>query len=131
MDTFMKALAGVLVTLVLYLVLTKQSKDISILLTVMVCCMITAAAVRYLEPVFDFFDKLKILGQLDSDMLGILLKAVGIGLLAEVTGLICADAGNSALGKTLQILASSAILWLSVPLFTSLIELVEEILVSI
>lgn len=131
MDIFIKALAGVLITLVLYLVLTKQSKDISALLTVTVCCMITVAAVGYLEPVFDFFDKLETLGQLDSDMLGILLKAVGIGLLAEVTSLICSDAGNTALGKTLQILASSTILWLSVPLFTSLIELVEEILVSI
>lgn len=131
MDTFLKALAGVLVTLVLYLVLLKQSKDISALLTVMACCMITAVAVKYLDPVFVFFGKLEVIGNLDSNMLEVLLKAVGIGMLTEVAGLICTDAGNAALGKTLQILASGTILWLSVPLFTSLIELVEEILVSI
>lgn len=131
MDTFLKALAGVLIALVLYLILTKQNKDISALLTVMICCMIAAVAVRYLDPVFAFFNKLESIGKLDSDMLQMLLKAVGIGLLAEVTGLICADAGNAALGKTLQILASCTILWLSLPIFTSLIELVEEILVSI
>ena len=130
MDTYVKALAGVLVALILYLVLSKQSKDFSILLTVLVCCMITVAAMYYLEPVITFLDKLETLGQLNSDMLSILLKAVGIGLLAEVTALICSDAGNAALGKTVQILASGVILWLSVPLFTSLIELVEEILVS-
>ena len=131
MNTFLKALAGALVALVLYLIITKQNKDISILLTVMVCCMIAAVAVRYLEPVFAFFDKLETIGKLDPDMLRALLKAVGIGMLAEVTGLICSDAGNAALGKTLQILAACTILWLSVPIFTSLIELVEEILVSI
>lgn len=131
MDTYVKALAGVLVTLVLYLVLAKQNKDISVLLTVLVCCMIIVAAINYLEPVISFVDKLETLGQFNSDLLSILLKAVGIGLLAEVTALICSDAGNAALGKTVQILASVAILWLSVPLFTSLIELVEEILVAV
>lgn len=131
MDVFIKAAAGVLIALVLYLVLAKQGKDFSLLLTVAVCSMVTVAAVNYLKPVIGFFDKLQTLGQLDSEMLGIILKAVGIGLLGEVTGLICADAGNAALGKTLQILASAVILWMSVPLFTSLIELVEEILVSV
>lgn len=131
MDVFIKAAAGVLIALVLYLVLARQGKDFSLLLTVAVCCMVAAASVNYLEPVISFFQKLQTLGQLDSDMMGIILRAVGIGLLAEITGLICADAGNAALGKTLQILASAVILWMSVPLFTSLIELIEEILVSV
>ena len=131
MDTFIKALAGALVALILFLVLNKQNKDISALLSVLVCCMIAAVAVRFLNPVFDFFNKLETIGQFDSDMLQVLLKTVGISMLAEITCLICADSGNAALGKTLQILASCTILWLSVPVFTSLIELIEEILVSI
>lgn len=131
MDIFIKAAGGVLITLVLYLVLTKQGKDISTILTVAVCCMIAATAVNYLEPVINFLNKLQTVGQLDHDMLNIILKAVGIGVLAEITCLICNDAGNAALGKTLQILAAAVVLWMSVPLFTSMIELVEEILVSI
>ena len=130
MDTYVKTLAGALITLVLYLVLSKQSKDISMLLTVLACCMITLVAMQYLEPVISFIDQLETIGQLNSDIITILLKAVGIAFLAEITCLICNDAGNAALGKTLQILASGLILWLSVPLYTSLIELVEEILVS-
>ena len=130
MDTYVKALAGVLVTLVLYLVLSKQNKDISVLLTIMVCCMVTIVAIQYLEPVISFMDELETIGQLNSDIISILFKTVGIALLAEITCLICNDAGNAALGKTLQILASGVILWLSVPLYTSLIELVEEILVT-
>lgn len=131
MDVFIKAACGALVALLIYLILAKQGKDVSLLLTVAACCMIAAAAVNYLEPVVGFFEKLQNLGQLDSEMFGIILKAVGMGILAEITALICADAGNSALGKTLQFLATAVILWMSVPLFTSLIELVEEILVSV
>lgn len=131
MDVFIKAASGVLIALVLYLVLAKQGKDISTILTVAVCCMIAAAAVNYLEPVISFFKNLQTVGQLDHEMLNIILKSVGIGVLAEITCLICNDAGNAALGKTLQILAAAVVLWMSVPLFTSLIELVEEILVSV
>lgn len=128
MDVFLKTAAGILITIVLGLTLAKQGKDVSVLLTIVVCCMVVTAAITYLRPVVDFFERLESIGQLDSGMLTILLKAVGIGLLAEVTGLICADAGNAALGKTLQIFAAAVILWMSIPLLTSLIDLVEEIL---
>ncbi len=131
MDIFLKSAAGALITLILYLVLSKQSKDLSLLLTVIACAILAATAISYLEPVIDFFQKLLLIGQLDAEFFSIVLKAVGIGLLAEISGLICADAGNSALGKTLNIMASAVILWMSVPLFTSLLELVEEILVAV
>lgn len=131
MDVFIKAAACILVALILYLVLAKQSKDISVLLTVAVCCMIAAAALSYLDPVIEFIRNLQALGNLDPQMMEIILRSVGIELLAEITGLVCADAGNAALGKTLQIIASAVVLWMSVPLFTNLIELVEEILVSV
>jgi hypothetical protein len=42
--------------------------------------------------------------------------------------MVCADAGNASLGKVLQILASAVILWLSLPVFTALIELIQKIL---
>ncbi len=131
MDLFIKATAGAVVALILYLILAKSGKEYGILVTVAACCMIVYGAVMSLHPVLEFVQKLMTLGKFDPQMLGIVLKSVGIGLLTEIVGLICADAGNAALGKVLQILASAVILWLSLPLFTSLITMVEEILVSI
>ncbi len=131
MDIFLKAASGILIALVLYLVLIKQNKDISTLLTVAVCCLVGVSAVTYFQPVIQFLSKLQLLGNINSDMLGVILKAVGIALLSEITSLICADAGNSSLGKILQMTASAVILWISLPLFTSLIELIEKILESI
>lgn len=131
MELFIKATGGVLVATVLFLVLSKQGKEFSLLLTIVVSCLVAIMAITYLEPVVSFFQKLKTVAQLDSSLLQIVLRAVGIGILSEITGLICADAGNAALGKSLQILASAVVLWMSVPLFTSLLDLVEEILVSV
>jgi len=131
MDVFIKTAGLILLALLLGIVLTKEGKDFSILLTVFVCTIIALAALRYISPIIDFLTKLQVMGDLDPEILTTLLRAVGIGILSEIICQICADAGNASLGKTLQILSAAVVLWLSVPLFTGLIELVEKILVAI
>lgn len=128
MNVFVKTIAGILIALVLGIVLDKQGKDISLLLTLAVCSMVMLAVVNYLQPVIAFIRRLQTIGQLDSGILQILMKSVGIGLLAEITGHICSDAGNAALGKTLQVLATVVILWMSIPLLNQLIDLIGQIL---
>lgn len=130
MDTFLKTIAGILVAVLLNLCLSKQAKDYSLLLTVLVCCCIAGAAVYYLEQVVSFIQRLNQMAQLDSNALLIILKVVGIGILGEIVTQICADSGNASLGRMLQVLSSAVILWLSLPLFTALIELIEGILVA-
>jgi stage III sporulation protein AD len=56
------------------------------------------------------------------------LRTVGIGMLAEFTSLLCADAGNNALGKSIQILAGGLILMISLPIMTQLLDMIEQIL---
>ena len=131
MEIFVKATAGILISAVLCLSLAKQGKDIALLLSVAVCCMVIGAAITYFSPVIEFIERLQMIGNLNEGMLKILLKAVGIGLIAEMTTLICSDANNAALGKALQILATAAILWLSIPLLTQLMDLLEKILGAI
>ena len=131
MEIYLKAAAVVLVSVVLCVILSKQGKDISLLLTIAVCCIIATAAMSYMHPVIDFFRKLKQIGRLDAELFGILLKALGIGVLSEITGLICKDFGNGALGKTLQLLASMVILWISLPLLNNLMDMVGKILEAI
>ena len=128
MEGFWKAAAAVLLALVLLPTLEKTEKDISTLLLLAVSCMSAAAAFAYLEPVFDLLWELKALGDLSGELLKILIKAVGIGLIAELVGLLCADAGKSSLGKTVQLLASAWILFLAIPVFRAFLTLIQEIL---
>lgn len=128
MDLFFRAVAGVLLTVILCLIVGKQGKDWTLLLTAAVSCMVLAVAASYLEPVLDFVRRLQELAHLDSEMLTLILKAVGIGLVAQIASQICQDAGNAALGKGLQILAVFVILRLSLPLMEALLSLVQRIL---
>ena len=90
--------------------------------------MVAAAAFSYLKPIVDFLKSLQVLGQLNWEMVQILLKTVGIGLITEITALICTDMGNASLGKSLQILSVAVILWLSLPLFQRLLDLLDAVL---
>ena len=128
MELFLQATAAVILAVILGLSLGKQGKDLGILLTVAVCVMVFTVAISFLKPVVDLLESLNETAKLQGGMLQILLKAVGIGLVAEISSLVCSDAGNGSLGKALQLLASAVILWLSIPVFTSLMTLIRQIM---
>ena len=126
MGLYWKAVAAVLLAVVLIWTLRRQ--EMGVLLGMAVCAMVMVVAMAYLGPVLELVETLQELGGLDEELTSILLKSVGIGLVTEIAGLICADSGNASLGKSLQLLGTVAILWLSVPLFTSLLELIQEMM---
>ena len=128
MDEFIKVTACVLVTLVLYLAVERQSKEIALIAVMVAGVMVATMAMSYMQSIISFFTRLQSMGNFVPEYLSILLRCVCIGILAEIVSLICIDAGNAALGKMLQFAAGIIILWLSLPLFVKLIELVEEIL---
>lgn len=128
MSVFFKTVAGVFTALILWLFLNKHNKEHSVLLTLAVCAMVLTAAITFLRPIIQFTQKLQTIGNLDGDLLGVILKSVGIGLIAEFTALVCKDAGNEAMGKALQLVSSAVVLWLSIPVFEKLLSLLDEIL---
>lgn len=128
MDGYLKACGAVFLAIILIVNLSGHRKDMGMLLALSVCVMVTLVAMQYLQPVLEFLDELKEIGGLDGEMIGILLKIVGIGLLSEIVAPVCNDAGNASVGKTLQFLAVMVMLALSIPLFRSLIRILQEIL---
>lgn len=128
MELYWKAAAAALLAVILGSAVGKQEKDISMLLAVAVCGMVGSVVISYLEPVLDFLWELEDLGRLESGVLGILLKALGIGLVTHIAAWICADVGNGSLGAMLQMLGSVAILYLSIPIFRGFLTLIQEIL---
>lgn len=128
MTLYLQACGAVLLTVILVLTLKHNNSEIGTVLALFACCMVALAAMHYLEPVMDFLQALEDLGGLDRNMTATLLKAAGIGMVTEIAGLVCKDAGNESLGKVMQLLGTSVILWLSMPLLTALIELLQKIL---
>lgn len=128
MDGFVKIIALSLITVILCLVLSRQNKDVALILSIAGCVMAAGVGFSYLSPVLSFFDTLTGYTQLDSNMLGVLLKAAGVGILGEITALLCSDAGNTAIGKVIQLASGMVILWISLPLYEGLLELIQKVM---
>ena len=131
MSSFFQVTGGVLISVILGITLSKYGKDFSVVLILLVSCMVLAVMVAYLKPVVEFIDELIRLGELRNDLLKPVIKATAIGVVAEIASLICTDSGNAALGKSLQLLAVAVILWISLPLLRSLLDLMQRMLGNI
>lgn len=128
MDLFFQSIAAVLVAVILFLVINGYNKEVALLLTLAVCCAVIVAAGQFIQPVVSFLQDLQEIGNLNNEYLSLLLKVVGIAFLSEIAALVCADAGNTALGKTIQLLGTCVILWLAIPLLNGLLDLIRDIL---
>lgn len=131
MEHFFQAIGAVLIAVILILILRTSDRGIGELLSILVCGMVIVVALRYIQPLTDFLNSLQSIIKADSEMIKILLKSVGISITAEIAELICKDAGNSAMGKTVQILATAVIVCLSIPMLTALMELIKGVLSNV
>lgn len=127
-EIFIKVSASILITAILSLVISGQNKDISLLLIIVVCSMSLIGTISYFEPIIDFVQKLIRIGNISNEYLQILFKIMGIGLISQVSGLICQDAGNQSLAKVLQIVTTTVILCICVPLLEEILMLIESIM---
>lgn len=126
-----KAAGLVLIALILSSLVAARDKAFSSVLTMGVCTMVLIFALQFLSPVMVFLRQLEELALLQSDMMKILLKVCGIGILTEITALLCTDSGNASLAQSLRTLSTAVILWMSIPIFQALLDLIREILEGI
>ena len=125
MEIYWKALGGLLIAVVLGLIL---GKDMSVMLSLAICAMVAAVAIHYFQPVLTALKQMEQAANFQGENFQILIKILGISLVSEISGMICADAGAGSMGKVLKILTSSVILWIAMPVFQSVLSLLQQIL---
>ena len=86
------------------------------------------AIVSYLQPILDFAIRLVELGNLSREVINALFRVMGICLLSQIAGFVCADAGNQTLSKVLQIVTSVLVLHISIPLLEEVVSLIEKVM---
>ena len=128
MNSFWKAIAMVIITVLLSIVIGHQEKSFVLLITMAACTMVMTVLTGFLEPVIELVFEMEDAAQLEDGAVAILLKATGIALVSELGSLFCKDAGNSALERLVQILGGTAILYLSIPFLRKLLMIFQEIL---
>lgn len=128
METLWKAIGLTLVAVILGLSVEKTEKDIAVLISMTVCVFIFGLILTYLKPILSFLKEISQLGNLQDSFMKVLVKSAGIAMLSEITSLVCQDAGNHSLGKILRMLGTITIMYVSLPVYQSLLTLIREIL---
>lgn len=128
MELYWKVIAAVFTALILCTHIGKQEKEFASLVAMAVCCMGTVAALTFLRPIMEMIREMEAMTNIEHDILQILLKSTGIALVAELSALICQDAGYTAMARTVQMLGCTVILYLSVPVISMLLNLIRDIL---
>lgn len=128
MDDLFKCVACILVASILSVILSSNRKEFSVLLAILVCSLIGITAVTYLSQILSFLKRIELTSNLNGSMITILFKTVGISIVSEIAIMLCNDSGNTAFGKVLNVLTTAITLWICMPLFTELLDLMENIL---
>lgn len=124
----MKITALALVTVVLCVLIRENQKPLSVLLSLLACVGIMLLGIAILDPILEVFKKFAGLSGMEDEVVSPMLKVAGIGLMTQIAAGICQDAGESALGKTVELCGTVLSMYAALPLLLAVLELVESMI---
>ena len=117
-----------IVTAVLVTLIRRSNAELALLVSVAACVGMALLTLRLIEPVVSFFEKLEALSGLESELLSPLVKSVGIGVLTQLCAAFCADAGQSALGKLVELSGSILAIYVALPLLEAVLVMIRSMM---
>lgn len=127
MDIVKIAMIG-LSGVVLALMLRQQKSEYALYISLAAAILILVFSVNRLTIVMETIRKIEAYIHMDSAMIKILIKMIGITYVAEFATGICKDAGFGNLGSQIEMFAKLSIMAVSVPVLLALIETVEGLM---
>ncbi len=125
------SLAGTAVISAVLCVVVRQYKPEAALGIGLACgVIILGAVISMLAPSIEAINTLTQAAGIDSEFARVLLKALAVCYVTQLSADCCRDAGESAIASKLELAGRAAILVVSLPVFTSLAELVTKLMGS-
>lgn len=128
MTELLKILAIALVTVFAHMLVKQTKPEIAILISIVGSIVIIIMAVNILNSVISSFYNIFVSTGVDSSLITPLIKIVAIGYIAEFGANICADAGASSVADKILFAAKLIILVISMPIVTTVIDMVVALL---
>ena len=128
MNELLKILAIALVTVFAHMLVKQTKPEIAILISIVGSIVIIIMAVNILNSVITSFYNIFVATGVDSSLITPLIKIVAIGYIAEFGANICADAGASSVADKILFAAKLIILVISMPIVTTVIDMVVALL---
>ena len=127
MQTFLQVAVVGLLAVIFTNLLRKNNAEIAVILSLAACFLIGICLIQLAKPLVEFMQRLQGLSGLDQGLLEPLLKTIGIGFLTQISSNVCADAGEKAIAKLIEVSGGVLSLYVALPLLEAVLEMMESI----
>ena len=117
-----------LLALIIIVILKQYKPEFTIYVSMIAGVLILVLSIQKLTGIINLLQSLANKTYINKSFLSILLKITGIAFITEFAVSICSDAGEKAIASKIEIGSKVIIIAMSIPIITSLLELVIEIL---
>ena len=128
MDEIIKIIGIGLIALVIVVILKQYRPEYTIYVSIIAGVLILFLAMQKLSGIINLLQSISDKTYINKQFLGILLKITGIAIITEFAVSICSDAGEKAIASKIEIGSKVIIIAMSIPIISSLLELIIEIL---
>lgn len=128
MEEIIKIIGIGLVALVIIIILKQYRPEYAIYVSIISGILILFLAMEKLSGVINLLQSISDKTYINKQFLGILLKITGIAIITEFAVSVCSDAGEKAIASKIEIGSKVVIITMSIPIISSLLELIVEIL---
>lgn len=124
----MKIIGIGLISLAIIIVIKQYKPEFAVYISLIAGVLIILLIVDKLTGIINLLTTLSDKSGINKDFLGILLKITGISILVEFAVSICKDLGESSIANKVDLGGKIIIISISIPIISSLLENVIEIL---
>ena len=128
MEEITKIIGIGLIALVIAIILKQYKPEYALYVSIIAGILILFMIMDKLSGIINLLQSISDKTYINRQFLGILLKITGIAIIAEFAVSICVDAGEKAIATKIEIGSKVIIIAMSIPIISSLLELINQIL---
>ena len=117
-----------LIALIIIILLTQYKPEFAVYVSLIAGALILMLAIDKLSGIISLLQSLANKASINTEFLTLLIKITGIAFLSEFAVSICKDAGEAAIASKMEIGAKLIIISMSIPIISSLLEIILKIL---
>lgn len=128
MEEIIKIIGIGLTALVIIIILKQYKPEYAIYVSIIAGILILFFTMEKISGIVNLLQSISDKTYINKTFLSILLKITGIAFITEFAVSVCSDAGEKAIASKIEIGSKVIIVTMSIPIITSLLELIIEIL---
>ncbi len=128
MEEIIKIVGIGLIALVIAIILKQYRPEYAIYVSIVAGILILVFIMSKITGIINLLQSISDKTYINKQFLSILLKITGIAIITEFAVSICTDAGEKAIASKIEIGSKVIIIAMSIPIISSLLELIIEIL---